>query len=338
MSQEMQDTLGMFAFLAIELSFLFLLISYLVGVLQRYLPQDRIAELLSARHGRSYLLAAALGAITPFCSCSTIPLLKGLIRARAGFGPMMVFLFASPLLNPIIVVLLAVTFGLKLTGIYVTFGLLVSIIAGWSLHRLGFERYVLNVDAVKGGCKAASARSGSTTDTESADSGGGSGGSGSIAYGRGYAAPVVSYYESLLGDIRSGKFEGLWNETWADFRKVLPYLILGVTIGSVIYGFVPTGMLTEYAGADNPFAIPFAAIIGVPLYIRAEAVIPLAAALLGKGVSAGAVMALIIGSAGASLTELILLKSLFRSTLVAVFLIVVIGMAVSAGYATYLLY
>lgn len=338
MSQEMQDTLGMFAFLAIELSFLFLLISYLVGVLQRYLPQDRIAELLSARHGRSYLLAAGLGAITPFCSCSTIPLLKGLIRARAGFGPMMVFLFASPLLNPIIVVLLAVTFGLKLTGIYVTFGLLVSLIAGWSLQRLGFERYVLNVDTVKGGCRAAPGKSQTTKDTESTGSCGGSGGGGSIAYGQGYAAPVTSYYESLLADIRSGKFEGLWNETWADFRKVLPYLILGVTIGSVIYGFVPTGLLTEYAGADNPFAIPFAAIIGVPLYIRAEAVIPLAAALLGKGVSAGAVMALIIGSAGASLTELILLKSLFRSTLVAVFLMVVIGMAVSAGYATYLLY
>lgn len=167
---------------------------------------------------------------------------------------------------------------------------------------------------------------------------GGSGGNGSIAYNQELASPVVSYYESLLGDIRAGKFEGLWSDTWSDFRKVLPYLLLGISIGSVIYGFVPTGLLTEYAGADNPFAIPIAAIIGVPLYIRAEAVIPLAAALLGKGVGAGAVMALIIGSAGASLTEVILLKSLFRSTLVVVFLAVVIGMAVSAGYATYLLY
>ncbi len=338
MSQEMQDTLGMFAFLAIELSFLFLLISLLVGVLQRYVPQEKIAALLSAQRGRSYLLAALLGAITPFCSCSTIPLLKGLIRARAGFGPMMVFLFASPLLNPIIVVLLAATFGLELTGIYVAFAFLVSVIAGWSLQRLGFERYVLNINTAQGGCKAATGKPQPAKDTEPTGSGGGSGGSGSIAYGQGYAAPIASYYESLLWDIRSGKFAGLWSETWADFRKVLPYLMLGITIGSVIYGFVPTGLLTEYAGADNPFAIPVAAIIGAPLYIRAEAVIPLAAALLSKGVSAGAVMALIIGSAGASLTELILLKSLFRSTLVAVFLAVVIGMAISAGYATYLLY
>ncbi|MEP1214446.1 MAG: permease [Marinobacter sp.] len=337
MSQEMQDTLGMFAFLAIELSFLFLLISWLVGILQRYVPQEKIAALLSARQGRSYLLAAFLGAITPFCSCSTIPLLKGLIRARAGFGPMMVFLFASPLLNPIIVVLLAATFGLELTGIYVTFAFLVSLIAGWSLQSLGFERYVLNVDTVQG-CKAATGKPQPAKDAGAGCSGGSSGGSGSITYGQGYAAPNVSYYESILWDIRSGKFAGLWSETWSDFRKVLPYLMLGISIGSVIYGFVPTGLLAEYAGANKPFAIPFAALIGAPLYIRAEAVIPLAAALLGKGVSAGAVMALIIGSAGASLTEVILLKSLFRSTLVAVFLAVVIGMAISAGYATYLLY
>lgn len=338
MSQEMQDTLGMFAFLALELSALFLLISYLVGVLQRYVPQEKIAAALSARRGKSYLYAALLGAITPFCSCSTIPLLKGLIRARAGFGPMMVFLFASPLLNPVIVVLLSVTFGLKLTGIFVTFGLLVSVIAGWVLQRLGFERYLLNVDTVKGGCSAASGNAG-VTNTEPSCSGGSSGASSSITYSsQGYAIPVVSYYESLLGDIRAGKFNGLWNETWSDFRKVLPYLIVGIAVGSVIYGFVPADLLAAYTGDDNPFAIPIAAVIGAPLYIRAEAVIPLAAALLGKGVSAGAVMALIIGSAGASLTELILLKSLFRWPLVAVFLAVVIGMAISAGYATFLLY
>lgn len=337
MSPEIQETLGMFAFLAIELSLLFLLISFLVGVLQRYVPQERIAAVLSARRGRSYLLAALLGAITPFCSCSTIPLLKGLIRARAGFGPMMVFLFASPLLNPIIVALLAATFGLKLTGIYVTFGLLVSIVAGWTLQRLGFERYVLDVGNAGSSCKAAPPKTGLAADTGIGGSGGGSGGV-SIYYSRSYAAPVVSFYQAFLEGVRSGKFQGLWRETWTDFRKVLPYLVLGITIGSVIYGFVPTGVLSEYAGADNPFAIPFAAIIGVPLYIRAEAVIPLAAALLGKGVSAGAVMALIIGSAGASLTELILLKSLFRSPLVVVFVVVVLSMAVGAGYATYLLY
>ncbi|HSH84960.1 MAG TPA: permease, partial [Guyparkeria sp.] len=142
MSPQLQDTLGMFAFLAVELSALFIGISLLVGMLQRHIPPSRVEALLSSSRRRSYLLAAGLGAITPFCSCSTIPMLKGLIRARAGFGPMMVFLFASPLLNPIIVVLLIATFGLTLTTIYVLAALLVSLAAGWLLQELGFERQV----------------------------------------------------------------------------------------------------------------------------------------------------------------------------------------------------
>ena len=110
MSPQLQDTLGMFAFLAVELSVLFIGISLLVGVLQRHIPLSKVESLLSSEGSRGYFIAVGLGAITPFCSCSTIPMLKGLIRARAGFGPMMVFLFASPLLNPIIVALLIATF------------------------------------------------------------------------------------------------------------------------------------------------------------------------------------------------------------------------------------
>src|SRR5699024_8176547 len=125
---------------------------------------------------------------------------------------------------------------------------------------------------------------------------------------------------------------------WADFIEVLPYLLLGIAIGSVIYGFIPTELLEKYAGPNNPFAIPAAAVIGVPLYIRAEAVIPLAAALMTKGVGAGAVLALIIGSAGASLTELILLRSLFSLKLLAAFVTVIFTMAIIAGYATYLFF
>ena len=113
-----KDTLGMFAFLAAELTILFLLISYIVGVLQEYIPPSKIQSILSSKNGKGYFVAGLLGAITPFCSCSTIPFLKGLLRAKAGFGTMMVFLFASPLLNPIIIGLFAVTFGIKVTIFY----------------------------------------------------------------------------------------------------------------------------------------------------------------------------------------------------------------------------
>lgn len=306
MSSQIQDALGMFAFLAVELSVLFIGISLLVGVLQRHIPASKIETLLSSSHGRGYLIAAGLGAITPFCSCSTIPMLKGLIRAGAGFGPMMVFLFSSPLLNPIVVVLLVATFGWTLTVIYVCAAFLVSVVAGWLLHRLGFERYLLGQGSQPAtGCSAASC----------------------VASGGAACIPVPV-----------SKYKGLWQEAWSDFVNVVPYLFIGIAIGSMIYGFMPMGLLERYAGPENAFAIPVAAVIGVPLYIRATAVIPLAGALLAKGVGAGAVLALIIGSAGASLAELILLRSLFSLRLLAAFVAVIFSMALIAGYATFLFF
>ncbi|WP_206307528.1 permease, partial [Escherichia coli] len=118
------------------------------------------------------------------------------------------------------------------------------------------------------------------------------------------------------------------------FKDVLPYLLLGVLIGSFIYGFIPSAWIAAHAGADNPFAIPLSAVVGIPLYIRAEAVIPLASVLMTKGMGLGALMALIIGSAGASLTEVILLKSMFRMPMIAAFLTVILGMAILMGYLT----
>ncbi|MFZ5381409.1 permease, partial [Aeromonas hydrophila] len=127
-------------------------------------------------------------------------------------------------------------------------------------------------------------------------------------------------------------------DAWQQFKEVLPYLLLGVLIGSFIYGFIPAEWIAAHAGVDNPLAIPFSAVVGIPLYIRAEAVIPLASVLLGKGMGMGAVMALIIGSAGASLTEVILLKSMFRTPMIVAFLTVILGMAVMMGYLTQLLF
>ena len=140
--QMLIETLNMFAFLAVELTVLFLVISYFVGILQEYIPPSKIRTILSGKNGKGYIVAGLLGAITPFCSCSTIPFLKGLLRANAGFGPMMVFLFASPLLNPIIIGLFAVTFGLKVTAFYFAIAMGVSVIAGFTLEKLGFDKYV----------------------------------------------------------------------------------------------------------------------------------------------------------------------------------------------------
>ncbi|GHB28778.1 hypothetical protein GCM10007094_16700 [Pseudovibrio japonicus] len=293
-SEMLISSLQMFAFLAVELTILFLAISYFVGILQEYIPPSRVQKILSSQNGKGYFTAAALGVITPFCSCGTIPFLKGLFRARADFGTMMVFLFASPLISPVIIGLFAVTFGIQIAVFYFAIALTVSIIAGYVLQKLGFEKFV----------KSEAYATLSPSSCGSSNAGG---------------APVES------------KWKRIWDATWSDFKKVLPYLIVGISIGSVIYGFMPTDLVSSWAGEDNPLAIPVAAVIGIPLYIRAEAVIPLTAALAGKGMGLGAIMALIIGSAGASLTEVILLKSLFKGQMIAAFLVVVLGMAVSAG-------
>ncbi|KGJ95654.1 hypothetical protein ND16A_1189 [Thalassotalea sp. ND16A] len=285
----------MFAFLAVELTLLFLLISYLVGGLQEYIPPSKIQSILSSKNGKGYIIAGLLGAITPFCSCSTIPFLKGLLRAKAGFGTMMVFLFASPLLNPIIIGLFAVTFGVKVTVFYFAIAMGVSVIAGYTLEKLGFEQYI----------KAE-------------------------AY---LLAEEQACASSCSGNVKQpNKWMRIWRSTWKDFHKVLPYLIGGIALGSMIYGFMPTEFVASVASDSNPFAVPIAAIIGIPLYIRAEAVIPLSAALAAKGMGLGAVMALIIGSAGASLTEVILLKSIFENKMIAAFLVVILAMAVGSGF------
>ncbi|WP_172589521.1 permease [Shewanella xiamenensis] len=376
----LKETVNMFAFLALELTLLFLVISYLVGMLQEFVTPQKVQSILSSRNGKGYLIAALLGSITPFCSCSTIPFLKGLLRARAGFGPMMVFLFASPLLNPIIVGLFVVTFGVKVAVFYFVMAMGVSVIAGYILEKLGFERYVRkeaygqeNVD--HSSCcdtKAAPALSSCGESTK--------------------LAPIVSLCSdvkpspkmflyadvkptsvlssccetkpapfassccetkpaslasSCCGTTSASATPGgdippkldivsrslrVWRTTWKDFKHVLPYLFVGVLLGSFIYGFIPTEFIVNYAGEATWYAIPVAAVIGIPLYIRAEAVIPLTAALVQKGMAMGSVMAFIIGSAGASITEVILLKAIFKNQMIAAFLGVILGMAITSGF------
>ncbi|PKF49678.1 permease [Enterovibrio nigricans] len=339
----LKEAANMFAFLAVELTILFLAISYLVGILQEYITPEKIQSILSSRNGKGYFVAALLGSITPFCSCSTIPFLKGLLRARAGFGPMMVFLFASPLLNPVIIGLFVVTFGVDVAVFYFAVAMSVSVISGYALEKLGFERYVrkeaYETTASPSGCSTSCGEKVEKVEKTSCS--------------EEKPAPVTSCCEAKPEPVsccataevdvnangqasmavkEESRWVRVWRSTWKDFKQVLPYLLLGISVGSFIYGFIPTDLIAKYAGEATWYAIPVAAIIGIPLYIRAEAVIPLSAALVKKGMAMGSVMALIIGSAGASLTEVILLKSLFKNQMIAAFLIVILGMAMAAGF------
>jgi uncharacterized membrane protein YraQ (UPF0718 family) len=300
----LMNSIEMFIQLFVELSLLFIIISYAVALINQKLPAEKIQRLLGGRNGRGYITAAGLGAITPFCSCSTIPMLIGLLKARAGFGPTMTFLFTSPLLNPIVIALFIPVLGLQVTMWYAGLALSTSIIAGVLLQYFGFDRYIKQemLDTNTLGCST-------SCDTSQATACCGS----------------VKKQEPTI-------WQKAWTECWSLFRSMFPYMLIAMLIGSFVHGFVPADFFAEVASADNPAAVPTAALIGIPLYIRVTALLPLVSSFVAKGVSMGAIIALVIGSGGASLPEMILLKRLFYWPLMLAFLTVIFSMAVIGGF------
>lgn len=299
------NSADMFIQLFVELSLLFIIISYAVALINQKLPAEKIQKLLGGRQGRGYLTAAALGAVTPFCSCSTIPMLIGLLKARAGFGPTMTFLFTSPLLNPIVIALFIPVLGLQVTLWYAGLALSASIIAGGLLQYFGFNRYIKQemLKTKASGCSTS-----------------------------GDVNQVTSCCGSTEKQNEPTIWQKAWEESWSLFRSMFPYMLIAMLIGAFVHGFVPADFFAEVAGADNPAAIPTAALIGIPLYIRVTALLPLVGSFIAKGVSIGAIIALVIGSGGASLPEMILLRRLFYWPLMLAFLVVIFSMAVISGF------
>lgn len=283
-------SLRFFFIIFVELTFLFLGISTLVGLIFEYVSDEKIRRWLSHKGWIGNFLGAAMGAITPFCSCSTIPMTVGLLRANVPFGATMSFVLASPLLNPIILGMFFTLLGWKVCVIYGAVTFIVAMISGAILESLGLAKYVKNV-RISGG-----------------------------------------HQEREKLPTFGKKLKRAFAGAWTDFSGVLLYLVAGVAIGAFIYGYVPNDFVARIAGPKNPFAIPVAAIIGVPLYVRAETVIPIGLALTQKGMSMGAVVALIIGGAGMSIPEMSMLASIFKVRLVMIFIFVVFLTAVLAGF------
>lgn len=300
--QQIRAAVEMFLFLMAEISLLYLAISTLVGVINQKLPAEKVQALLGGKHGKGYALAAALGAITPFCSCSTIPMLIGLLKARAGFGPTMTFLITSPLLNPIVIALFIPVFGPKITLVYAALAIGVALLAGVMLQYFNFERFVRQsmLETKAQSCCAKPAPEETTS-----------------CCAKPKRTPI--------------NWRQAGRESMDSFRDMLPYMTIAMVLGALVHGFVPTDFFADVAGADNPLAIPAAAVIGIPLYIRVTALLPLVGSLVAKGVSLGAVMSLTIGAGGASIPELIMLKRLFHWPLLIAFVTVILTMAIGGG-------
>jgi uncharacterized protein len=280
-----------FIYIALELTVLFVAISFLISLLQGYIPYEKIEKKLAGKNRFLAALAAIVFAfITPFCSCSTIPVVVNMLKKKMPFGIVMIFLFASPVLDPTILTIMGVMLGWKVTIIYTVVTSIFSIVIGFTLEAFGFEKYVKTV--------------------------------------------VMTGYEE---NNKKFNFKLAFKETMDLMKSVYPYLIIGAAIGAIIHGLVPTEWISTVFGEGHWWLIPIAAIIGIPLYIRLSSMIPISQILIMKGMALGPVMAMMISSAGASLPEVILLKSIFKKELVVTFVLSVITMSTISGFIFYLI-
>lgn len=288
-----------FSYILFELIFLFFTISFLVSLAQVFMSQERIESWLNRPNKViSTVLGACIGMVTPFCSCSTIPVFVGLMKSRAPFAGAVSFLLTSPVLNPAILTLMAAFFGLKTTVLYTLFTFVFAVSIGLLLDALGFKRYVYDVTV-----------SGGKTSSEAWYSL-----KGTVCEKLGHAVTLA------LGDSL-----GL-------LKKVFPYLLFGALVGGFIHETLPMNIVQKFAELSTWWAIPLAALMGIPLYIRTETMIPMASILYGAGVGPGVLIALIIGGAGASIPEVALLNSIFKKQMLIAFLLSVFSVACVTGY------
>ena len=251
-----------------------------VAIIRSFFPPERTRKLLS--HSRLYggnVAAALLGIVTPFCSCSAVPLFIGFVESGVPLGVTFSFLVASPMINEVAIVLLGGMFGWKIALLYVMAGLTIAITSGIIIGKLGLESWVEEyVYQIRMG---ETAELPEQTWPER------------LTYARGYVKEIVG--------------------------KVWPYVVVGIGIGAIMHGYIPDDFLAQYAGAGNPLAVPLAVIVGVPLYSNAAGVVPLIGVLTQKGVSIGTSLAFMMAVVGLSLPEAIILRKVLKPKLIAVY-------------------
>ena len=248
-------------------------------------------------------MAAGLGVATPFCSCSAVPAFIGFVGAGVPIGVTLSFLIASPLVNEIAVGLLWTTFGWNIALLYISAGLVIAIVAGWILGRMGVERwvepFVMRQPSARPNLLAASSGGGVAVETR----------------------------PSARLRVRIGL-----DEVRDVLGKVWPYLLIGVGLGAAIHGWVPSDFFAAHAGADNPFGVLVAVVLGVPLYSNAAGALPLVQALGDKGVPMGTLLAFMMSVVALSLPEMILLKRVLKLPLMGAFAGVVAIGIIGVGY------
>ena len=290
----LSGALEFFIYDTIKIFLLLSVIIFAVSVVRSYFPPERTTRILS--HKREFIgnmLAALLGIVTPFCSCSAVPLFIGFVEAGVPLGVTFSFLISSPMVNEVAVVLLWGLFGWKIALIYMGTGLLVAILAGMIIGELKLEKWVEEYV---------------------------------------YKIKSISAAFEMAKQTFKDRLVYARENTTDILKKVWAYVIVAIGIGGFIHGYVPEDFLVQYAGPQNPFGVPVAVALGVPLYSNAAGVIPIVYALMEKGMSMGTVLAFMMAVTALSFPEMIILRKVLKIKLLAVFVGIMTVTIIGVGY------
>ncbi|MDF1877769.1 permease [Sulfurimonas sp. SAG-AH-194-L11] len=273
--------------------FLLVTIIFAVSFLRTWFNTEYVRAHLqgkSALYGHT--VAALFGIITPFCSCSAIPLFLGFIQARIPLGVTFSYLISAPMNNEIAIAMLFGLFGFKVTAIYIVFGLFVAILGGFIIGKLGLEKEILM----------------DVTPLES------------------------ELHANMTKLTFQARIKEAWEYTYDIFKKIYIYVMLGVGLGAWIHGYVPTDFIATYAGEGNPFAVVIAVLMGIPMYSNAAGVMPLVEVLTNKGMLLGTALSFMMAVTALSLPEAMILKRIISLKLIAIFFAIVGSGIIAIGY------
>lgn len=293
------EALNFFLYDSVKILILLFIIIFLMGIINSYFPIDRVKNYLSRNklYGLEYLMASLFGTVTPFCSCSSVPLFIGFVSGGIPLGVTFSFLVTSPLVNEVAVGLFLGIFGFKITAIYVVSGILLGTVSGMILQTFKLERHLspwvkdILTNAQKDQDK--------------------------------FIAEKQNFSERL---------PTIWQEALKIIRGILPYLLIGIAIGGLMHGYVPEGFFEQYMGKDNWFAVPVSTILAVPMYANASGILPVVQVLVAKGIPIGTAIAFMMGVVGLSLPEAMLLKKVMTWKLIAIFFGTVTICIIISGY------
>ncbi|MBQ8493756.1 MAG: permease [Alistipes sp.] len=288
-----------FIYDTIKIVLLLFAISFSMGIVNAYFPIERLRQYLTTHklYGLDYLLAALFGGITPFCSCSSVPLFIGFVKGGIPLGVTLTFLIASPLVSEVAIAMFLGSFGAKATLIYVISGTVLSMIAGYALSRMHLEPYLS--DWVK-------------------------------------QAQIQSNAQSELWEAEKTPFIKrlpiITKESWGIVRGVILYIVIGIGIGAVMHGCIPAGFFERYLSSESWWGVPLAVILATPMYANPASVVPVVEVFVAKGIPLGTAIAFMMATIGLSIPEATMLRKVMTWRLIAIFFGVVTLLIIASGY------